>query len=109
MLALGREAVGWRSCVTVGDVDLSVGGDGHVGGVVERCLQRPAGRVWPRVRTIRPSGVSLRNLVLVPVADVEVVVGARVDAVGIAEPAVAPPREEVSVRSNTMIGGSLRW
>ena len=82
--------------VAVGDVDVAVPRDGHVGRVVERRPQRRTAALAEREHHL-PVRRELQDLVLVTVTDEDVVVRRDVDAVGIAQAAVAPAREEVPV------------
>ena len=96
MLALRREAVHGRVAVAVGHVDLPARRHGDIGRVIERCLERRPAPVAERQHhpTIRRQ---LEHLVLVTVAEIDVVIRADEDPVGVEETLAAPPAEEATV------------
>src|SRR5439155_15185416 len=95
-----------RVAIAVGDVDLPVRRHRHVGGMVEGRLQRRPAALAER-KGDPPLRRELEDLVLVTVADVDVVVGADVDPVRVAQPAAAPGGEEVAVAVEHEDGGVL--
>ncbi len=83
VLSVRGEPVDRGVAIAVGDVDLTGGGDGHVGRVVEGRLERRPAAVSQR-QDDAALRRDLQNLVLVPVAEIEMVVSADEDPVRVA-------------------------
>ena len=108
MSAVGREPVHGRVAVPVRDVDLTGGRDRDIGRVIERRLEGGAPALTQRQH--RPAlWRELQDLVLVPVAEVHMVVRTDEDPVRIAQSLATPPGEKVAVGVEDQNSGSFRW